>query len=57
MSRPSDALAARQATDTTLTAPLLGLGAVALLVGGACAGFYPAWRAACMPPTDTLAAP
>ena len=57
MSRPSDALAARQATDTALTALLLGLGAVALLVGGACAGFYPAWRAACMPPTDTLAAP
>ncbi|GAA4159212.1 ABC transporter permease [Phytohabitans flavus] len=34
VSRPSDALAARQATDTTLTALLLGLGAVALLVGG-----------------------
>jgi putative ABC transport system permease protein len=34
VSRPSDALAARQAADTTLTALLLGLGAVALLVGG-----------------------
>jgi len=34
VSRPSDALAARQVTDTTLTALLLGLGAVALLVGG-----------------------
>ncbi|MEU7823018.1 ABC transporter permease [Catellatospora sp. NPDC049133] len=34
ISRPSDALAAKQATDTTLTALLLGLGGVALLVGG-----------------------
>ncbi len=34
VSRPSDALAARSATDTTLTALLVGLGAVALLVGG-----------------------
>jgi putative ABC transport system permease protein len=34
VSRPSDALAARRATDTTFTALLLGLGAVALLVGG-----------------------
>jgi putative ABC transport system permease protein len=34
VSRPSDALAANQATDTTLTALLLGPGAVALLVGG-----------------------
>ena len=34
VSRPSDALAAKQATDATLTALLLGLGAVALLVGG-----------------------
>jgi putative ABC transport system permease protein len=34
VSRPSDALAAKQATDTTLNALLLGLGAVALLVGG-----------------------
>jgi putative ABC transport system permease protein len=34
VSRPSDALAARQATNTTLTALVLGLGAVALLVGG-----------------------
>ena len=34
VSRPSDALAAKHATDTTLTALLLGLGAVALLVGG-----------------------
>jgi putative ABC transport system permease protein len=34
ISRPSDALAAKQATDRTLTALLLGLGAVALLVGG-----------------------
>jgi putative ABC transport system permease protein len=34
VSRPSDALAAKQATDRTFTALLLGLGAVALLVGG-----------------------
>ncbi|GAA4674968.1 ABC transporter permease [Phytohabitans rumicis] len=34
VSRPSDALAAKQATDTTLRGLLLGLGAVALLVGG-----------------------
>ncbi|MFI6333219.1 ABC transporter permease [Micromonospora chersina] len=34
ISRPSDALAAKQATDTMLTALLLGLGGVALLVGG-----------------------
>lgn len=34
VSRPSDALAARQATDSTFTGLLLGLGAVALLVGG-----------------------
>ncbi|GAB4051367.1 ABC transporter permease [Catellatospora paridis] len=34
VSRPSDALTAKQATDTTLTALLLGLGGVALLVGG-----------------------
>ncbi|NUT47665.1 MAG: ABC transporter permease [Saccharothrix sp.] len=34
VSRPSDALAAEQATDDTLNALLLGLGAVALLVGG-----------------------
>ncbi|MCT2582280.1 ABC transporter permease [Actinophytocola gossypii] len=34
VSRPSDALAARQATNATFTALLLGLGAVALLVGG-----------------------
>ncbi|PSL56306.1 putative ABC transport system permease protein [Saccharothrix carnea] len=34
VSRPSDALAAKQATDETLNALLLGLGAVALLVGG-----------------------
>jgi len=34
VSRPSDALAAQQATDTTLAGLLLGLGAVALLVGG-----------------------
>jgi putative ABC transport system permease protein len=34
VSRPSDALAARRATDDTFTALLLGLGAVALLVGG-----------------------
>jgi putative ABC transport system permease protein len=34
VSRPSDALTAKQATDTTLNALLLGLGAVALLVGG-----------------------
>jgi putative ABC transport system permease protein len=34
VSRPSDALAAQQATDRTFTGLLLGLGAVALLVGG-----------------------
>jgi len=34
VSRPSDALAAQQATDRTFTQLLLGLGAVALLVGG-----------------------
>ncbi len=34
VSRPSDALVAKQATDATLTALLLGLGGVALLVGG-----------------------
>lgn len=34
VSRPSDVLVARQATNSTLNALLLGLGAVALLVGG-----------------------
>jgi putative ABC transport system permease protein len=34
VSRPSDALPARRATDRTFTGLLLGLGAVALLVGG-----------------------
>jgi putative ABC transport system permease protein len=34
VSRPSDALAAKQATDAALSGTLLGLGAVALLVGG-----------------------
>lgn len=34
VSRPSDALAAKHAADTTLSGLLLGLGAVALLVGG-----------------------
>jgi putative ABC transport system permease protein len=34
VTRPSDALAARQAADDTLSGLLLGLGAVALLVGG-----------------------
>jgi putative ABC transport system permease protein len=34
VSRPSDALAARQATDRAFTGLLLGLGAVALVVGG-----------------------
>ena len=34
VSRPSDALAARAAANTTFTGLLLGLGAVALLVGG-----------------------
>ncbi|MFC7248113.1 ABC transporter permease [Catellatospora aurea] len=34
VSRPSDALAAKQATDATLSGTLLGLGMVALLVGG-----------------------
>ena len=34
VSRPSDAIKAKDAADSTLTALLLGLGAVALLVGG-----------------------
>jgi putative ABC transport system permease protein len=34
VSQPSDALTAKQAADSTLTALLLGLGGVALLVGG-----------------------
>lgn len=34
VTRPSDALAAQQVLDSTLTALLLGLGGVALLVGG-----------------------
>ncbi|HEX9999478.1 MAG TPA: ABC transporter permease, partial [Actinoplanes sp.] len=34
VSRPSDALTARRAANATFTALLLGLGAVALLVGG-----------------------
>ncbi|WP_369275963.1 ABC transporter permease [Streptomyces sp. R11] len=34
ISRPSDALAVREATESTLTGLLLGLGGVALLVGG-----------------------
>ncbi|HEY0002896.1 MAG TPA: ABC transporter permease, partial [Actinoplanes sp.] len=34
VSKPSDALAAQRATNATFTALLLGLGAVALLVGG-----------------------
>ncbi len=34
VSRPSDAIAAKSAADDTLTALLLGLGGVALLVGG-----------------------
>ncbi|MFF5921780.1 ABC transporter permease [Streptomyces flavochromogenes] len=34
ISRPSDALAAREATESALTGLLLGLGGVALLVGG-----------------------
>jgi putative ABC transport system permease protein len=34
VSRPSDALAAKNATDNAFTALFLGLGAVALLVGG-----------------------
>ncbi len=34
VSRPSDALAAKAAADDALTALLLGLGAVALVVGG-----------------------
>ncbi|MEV0589083.1 ABC transporter permease [Nonomuraea sp. NPDC050310] len=34
ISRPSDALAAKEAADETLTSLLLGLGGVALLVGG-----------------------
>ena len=34
VSRPSDALAAKQAANSTMTALLIGLGGVALLVGG-----------------------
>lgn len=34
VSRPSDALAAQRAADTTLNALLLGLGSISLLVGG-----------------------
>ena len=34
VSRPSEALAAKRATDSTLNSLLIGLGAVALLVGG-----------------------
>jgi putative ABC transport system permease protein len=34
VSRPSDALAAKETTDLTLNALLLGLGAISLLVGG-----------------------
>ncbi|MFJ4682851.1 hypothetical protein [Streptomyces sp. NPDC088789] len=34
VSRPSDVLAAKEATDDALSGLLLGLGAVALLVGG-----------------------
>ncbi len=34
VTRPSDAIAAKQAVDTSLTALLLGLGGVALVVGG-----------------------
>jgi hypothetical protein len=46
VSKPSDALAARQATDQAFTGLLLGLGAVALLVGGigvANTTVVPAW--------------
>jgi putative ABC transport system permease protein len=32
-------------------------GLLATLVIGACAGIYPAWRAARMPPTDALTTP
>ncbi len=34
VSRPTDAIAAKDAVDTSLTALLLGLGGVALVVGG-----------------------
>jgi putative ABC transport system permease protein len=68
VSRPSDALAAKQATDESFTGLLLGLGAVALLVGGvggilatlaigAVAGLYPAVRASRLAPTEALSTP
>lgn len=55
VSWPSDALAARAAAKGAFTALLLGLGAVALLVGGGgIAGLYPATRAARLSPTEAL---
>ena len=62
VSRPSAALQARADAQSTLTAVFLGLGAVALLVGGvgiallmgALAGLYPAIRAARLAPAVAL---
>ncbi len=58
VSRPSDALAAQAAADVTFTGLLLGLGAVALLVGGI--GVMPACRAGrpwCPPGSRPAASP
>jgi hypothetical protein len=43
--------------DETIARPRPNPSLAATLVIGACAGFYPAWRAARMPPTGALAAP
>jgi hypothetical protein len=73
VSRPSDALAAKEATDssiavasgyagyqdwpTVVPAWVTGGAVVATLVIGGCAGIYPAWRAARLSPTEALATP